>query len=51
MKKLRASGVPSWMLVLLENPKETKKASINEVWPFVEVYFHGGVSFHPIRTI
>ena len=44
------AGVPSWMLVLLENVlRKTKKTSINEVWPFVEVYFHGGVSFHPYR--
>ena len=44
------AGVPSWMLVLLQNVlRKTKKTSINEVWPFVEVYFHGGVSFHPYR--
>ena len=44
------AGVPSWMLVLLQNVlKKTNKTSINEVWPFVEVYFHGGVSFHPYR--
>ena len=44
------AGVPSWMLVLLQNVlKKTKKASITEVWPFIEVYFHGGVSFHPYR--
>jgi hypothetical protein len=44
------AGVPSWMLVLLENVlRKTKKTSISEVWPFVEVYFHGGVSFHPYR--
>ena len=44
------AGVPSWMLVLLENVlRKTKKTSINEVWPFVEVYFHGGVSFRPYR--
>ena len=44
------AGVPSWMLVLLQNVlRKTKKTSINDVWPFVEVYFHGGVSFHPYR--
>ena len=44
------AGVPSWMLVLLQNVlRKTNKTSINEVWPFVEVYFHGGVSFHPYR--
>jgi hypothetical protein len=45
------AGVPSWMLVLLQNIlKKTQKATITEVWPMVEVYFHGGVSFHPYRA-
>ena len=44
------AGVPSWMLVLLQNVlKKTKKTTITEVWPMVEVYFHGGVSFLPYR--
>src|SRR5690554_6715821 len=43
-------GVPSWMLVLLNNVLETTgKNSILEVWPNLEVYFHGGVSFAPYR--
>ena len=42
------AGVPSWMLVLLNNVLETSgKNSILEVWPNLEVYFHGGVSFDP----
>jgi len=42
------AGVPSWMLVLLNNVLETtNKKSILEVWPNLEVYFHGGVSFDP----
>ncbi len=42
------AGVPSWMLVLLNNVLETtQKANIFEVWPNLEVYFHGGVSFSP----
>ncbi|MBT8267212.1 MAG: GH3 auxin-responsive promoter family protein [Bacteroidia bacterium] len=42
------AGVPSWMLVLLNNVLETtKKTSLFEVWPDLEVYFHGGVSFMP----
>jgi hypothetical protein len=42
------AGVPSWMLVLLNNVLETThKQSILEVWPNLEVYFHGGVSFDP----
>lgn len=44
------SGVPSWMLVLLRIILDYKKASsIKEVWPNLEVYFHGGVSFTPYR--
>ncbi|MCH1548072.1 MAG: GH3 auxin-responsive promoter family protein [Flavobacteriaceae bacterium] len=42
------AGVPSWMLSLLNKTLEfTNKQSINDVWPNLEVYFHGGVSFSP----
>ncbi|WP_179021093.1 GH3 auxin-responsive promoter family protein [Winogradskyella forsetii] len=42
------AGVPSWMLVLLNNVLEkTGKDSILDIWPNLEVYFHGGVSFNP----
>ncbi len=41
-------GVPSWVLVLLNNVLETtQKKNLFEVWPNLEVYFHGGVSFDP----
>jgi len=44
------SGVPSWMLVLLNRVLEvTGKNNILEVWPNLEVYFHGGVNFKPYR--
>jgi len=43
-------GVPSWMLVLLNKVIEkTGKNNILEVWPNLEVYFHGGVNFNPYR--
>ncbi|WP_296634653.1 GH3 auxin-responsive promoter family protein [Polaribacter sp.] len=43
-------GVPSWMLVLLQRVLErTGKQNILEVWPNLEVYFHGGVNFNPYR--
>lgn len=43
-------GVPSWMLVLLNKVLEkTGKDHILEVWPNLEVYFHGGVNFNPYR--
>lgn len=42
------AGVPSWMLVLLNNVLETTgKENLFEVWPQLEVYFHGGVNFNP----
>lgn len=45
------AGVPSWMLVLLNNVLETTgKESLFEVWPHLEVYFHGGVSFEPYAS-
>jgi hypothetical protein len=46
------AGVPSWMLVLLQNVlKETGEKTITDVWPDAEVYFHGGVSFKPYRQL
>ncbi len=42
------AGVPSWMLVLLNNVLETTgKQNLHAIWPNLEVYFHGGVSFVP----
>ena len=44
------AGVPSWMLVLLNRiMTETGKDNLMELWPNLEVYFHGGVSFEPYR--
>ena len=44
------AGVPSWMLVLINRMlEETGKGNLLEVWPNLEVYFHGGVSFEPYR--
>lgn len=44
------SGVPSWFLVLIKRVLEkTGKQSLEEVWPNLEVFFHGGVSFNPYR--
>lgn len=42
------TGVPSWMLVLLNHVLEiTGKEKLDEVWPMLEVFFHGGISFKP----
>ena len=44
------SGVPSWTLVLLNRILEITGAdNIREVWPKLEVFMHGGVSFEPYR--
>lgn len=44
------AGVPSWMLVLLNNVlEETGKEHLFQVWENLEVYFHGGVSFNPYK--
>jgi hypothetical protein len=44
------SGVPSWALLLLQHIlRHTGKENIMEVWPNLELYFHGGVSFVPYR--
>lgn len=41
------SGVPSWMLLLLKGIKEYTGKEIADIWPNLEVYFHGGVSLKP----
>ena len=44
-------GVPSWMLVTLNKLLEyTQKKHILEVWPNLEVYFHGGINFNPYKN-
>jgi hypothetical protein len=44
------SGVPSWMLVLLQRILEIKGSkNILEVWPNLELFMHGGVNFGPYR--
>ena len=44
------SGVPSWMLSVLDHLLEvTGKKTIDEIWPNLEVFFHGGVAFTPYR--
>ena len=44
------SGVPSWMLSVLDRVMELSgKEHLEEVWPNLEVFFHGGVAFTPYR--
>jgi len=44
------SGVPSWMLSVLNRVLEVSGCeTIDQVWPHLEVFFHGGVAFAPYR--
>ena len=45
------SGVPSWMLSVLVRVMELSgKKHLEEVWPNLEVFFHGGIAFTPYRA-
>lgn len=45
------AGVPSWNLNLLKHLlTQTGKQSIQEIWPEMELFIHGGVSFEPYRA-
>jgi hypothetical protein len=45
------SGVPSWMMSVLVRVLEISgKKYLDEVWPHLEVFFHGGISFMPYRS-
>ena len=44
------SGVPTWNVVLAKRILEISgKSNLLEIWPNLEFYFHGGVSFKPYR--
>ena len=44
------SGVPSWMMAVINRMLEiTGKQYLDEIWPDLEVFFHGGVAFTPYR--
>jgi hypothetical protein len=44
------AGVPSWTLLLMKRILQiTNKSNILEVWPDLEIFFHGGVSFTPYK--
>ncbi|ROT12518.1 hypothetical protein EEL50_11620 [Muribaculaceae bacterium Isolate-105 (HZI)] len=45
------SGVPSWFLTVIRRVIERAGAStIHDVWPRLEVFFHGGIAFGPYRS-
>ena len=44
------SGVPSWMMSVIHSVLDkTGKTDLSQVWPDLEVFFHGGVAFNPYR--
>ena len=44
------SGVPSWNLILIKRILEYNNAStLEQVWPNIELFNHGGISFRPYR--
>jgi hypothetical protein len=44
------AGVPTWTIVLIRRLFElTGKSDLKEIWPNLELYIHGGVSFNPYR--
>jgi len=46
------AGVPTWTVLLLQRIMELeKKSNILEVWPNLEVFFHGAVAFNPYRNL
>jgi GH3 auxin-responsive promoter len=46
------AGVPTWTVLLIQHITELeKKSSILEVWPNLELFFHGAVSFKPYRKL
>jgi hypothetical protein len=46
------AGVPTWTVLLLQRVAELQgKKNITEVWPNLEVFFHGAVSFKPYRNL
>lgn len=44
------SGVPSWFLRVLQSVLQARGAErVQDVWPRLEVFFHGGIAFAPYR--
>jgi len=46
------AGVPTWTVLLIQRVTDiAMKKNILEVWPNLEVFFHGAVAFAPYRTL
>ena len=45
------TGVPSWNLLMLQHMLQVSgKSNLLELWPNLEVFFHGGMNFAPYRA-
>ncbi|WP_373776760.1 GH3 auxin-responsive promoter family protein [Porphyromonas loveana] len=45
------SGVPSWMLVMIKELLAAQNCkTLSDLWPELEVFFHGGISFSPYKA-
>lgn len=45
------AGVPTWTVLLIQRIMELKQKPIKEIWPDLEVFFHGAVAFGPYRNL
>ncbi len=45
------AGVPTWTVLLIQRIMELKGKPIKEIWPDLEVFFHGAVAFSPYRNL
>ena len=46
------AGIPTWVLLLLQKMLTiTHKTTIQEVWPNLELFIHGGISFGPYKAL
>lgn len=51
-KVVSISGIPSWYQILMYKMLEyTGKDNLTEIWPELEIFFHGGVSFEPYKDL
>jgi hypothetical protein len=45
------AGVPTWTVLLLQRVMEMQQKPVREIWPNLEVFFHGAVAFAPYRKL
>lgn len=45
------AGVPTWTVLLLQRVMELQQKPVMEIWPNLEVFFHGAVAFAPYRNL